>query len=296
MNKKRNRNARCSDSPPEDVTKKLKEKQSSPLSCDQNYEQNNPDSEIEQDSNEISNPDIDNPADTMEEVFDRMLRESEKRVLRSIKEEMSDTVREEISQLREDLQPVMELANRMAKLEEKLTKVASQADWRDKDSRKCNIIVHGMTDKEKETYQDRELVIRKLSTLLKVTAIDFSEARRLGKFNDRKPRPLLIKMVRYRDKADLQSRWKNLQGSGVSLSDDLTQEERKAKSILISKQKEIRTRHSSAKCTIRNGSLQVWIGDQQTTYIVNTSSWTAEERNSSHSSQQHSRHLTQMDQ
>jgi hypothetical protein len=46
------------------VTKKLKEEQSSAFSCNQIYDQNNPDSESEEDCNEISNSGIDNVAET----------------------------------------------------------------------------------------------------------------------------------------------------------------------------------------------------------------------------------------
>jgi hypothetical protein len=293
-NQKRNRNSRFSDSPPQSSSKKLKEKPDSPLASTDNEEQ-----VTDPDKSQVSNSmsyDPDNTKETMEEVFDRMLRESEKRTLRNFREEIRETVKDEVDQLREDLKPVLEMADRIMDVEGKLTRVMSQIEWREKESRKCNIIVHGLTDKENESYRDRELAINKLAMMLKVKNIDFSEARRFGKYTHAKPRPMMIQMVRFRDKADLQSRWKSLVGTGVSISDDLTIDERKAKSILVKKKKEIQMQDRSAKCTIRNGNLQVWRGDTKTDFNVNTTSWTAEQRSASQSSRQRSSQRISMDQ
>jgi hypothetical protein len=271
-NHKRNRNESANDSPPQvdASTKKKRGKSKTPPSD----KHENVVSKVMSDFESCGSNDPEN----MEDVFERLLRESERRTLNLIKDEIRETVKDEITKLREELRPVFDLSKTICDVEEKVEHLRKQTQRLDKSERRYNIVVHGLHEKDKETYQDRDAEVKKLARTLKLNVIDYSEAKRIGSMSNRKPRPMLIELIRYRDKAEILSRWTHLKGSGITIADDLTKEERRIKAILIEKKKEIQNTNRKAQCSLRDGSLQVWDGVRRQRFIVNMETWRAEEQ------------------
>jgi hypothetical protein len=80
-----------------------------------------------------------------------------------------------------------------------------------------------------------------------------------------KSRPIIIKLIRYRDKQNIFNSAKNLKGSNISISNDKTKEMRIAEAALRRKRSEIQKSHPSAKINIRNQRMTVRDGTTTTT-------------------------------
>jgi hypothetical protein len=89
--------------------------------------------------------------------------------------------------------------------------------------------------------------------------------------------PLLIKMIRFREKADILGKWKLLKGTGIS-SEDCSPDERKARAILNKKRKEILDADNTASCKIRNGNMTVTVNGREEHYKVNENTWILEKK------------------
>jgi hypothetical protein len=218
---------------------------------------------------------IPDPDQTMEEMIDRLLRETEKRQNRIRKQDMQQ-LSEQFESLRNDLKPVFDAIDKIPQLESNIQKVLLQVNRVNRSERKNNIIVYGLFEKDGETFKDRDFEVDKLAKTLKIGSMDYSESFRLGKQQKGKSRPMLIKMVRFRDKAEILSKWKLLQGTGVSIKDDLSVEERKVRGILSARCREIQQGDKSAKCQIRNGMMTVTTNRGEERFMVNEETFTIE--------------------
>jgi hypothetical protein len=112
-----------------------------------------------------------------------------------------------------------------------------------------------LTEVNNESFRDIHSAIQDLAKKVNLKEIDYSQLRRLGGYAAKNPRPLMVKFIRYRNKAEILANWKLLNGTGISVSDDLSQEERKAKAILNNKRKEIMLKEKKAVCRIGNGTI-----------------------------------------
>jgi hypothetical protein len=88
----------------------------------------------------------------------------------------------------------------------------------------------------------------------------------------------LYRIRGYRDKAEILANWKLLNGTGISVSDDLSQEERKARAILNNKRKEIMLKDKKAVCRIRNETLFSKTGEGEKRYKVDKMTGLLEEQ------------------
>jgi hypothetical protein len=217
----------------------------------------------------------DESEETMEGMIDRLLRQSERRQNKRWKEEIS-LIADQFESLRQELQPVFAAVDKLPRIEQGLNSASVQIAQISRTERRNNIIVHGVPEKTDETFRDRDAEIERISKLLKLNKMDYSEAIRLGKKLQDKSRPLLIKLMRFREKAEIQSKSSLLKGSGISISDDLSPDERKVRGLLNAKRKAIMNDDKKAQCKIRNGAMTAQTKGQTEVYKVNTSTWTLE--------------------
>jgi predicted nuclease with TOPRIM domain len=90
---------------------------------------------------------------------------------------------------------------------------------------KQNLIIQGLKKKKHETWKNLETVIKDLYKKLRLEGTaGYDDCFRLGKPKD-KARPVLLKLIRQRDKKLIMSHTKNLKGSNTYMNDDLSGEE-----------------------------------------------------------------------
>jgi hypothetical protein len=85
-------------------------------------------------------------------------------------------------------------------------------------------------------------------------------------------------MIRFREKADILGKWKLLKGTGISISEDCSPDERKARAIMNKKRKEILDADNTASCKIRNGNMTVTVNGREEHYKVNENTWILEKK------------------
>lgn len=165
------------------------------------------------------------------------------------------------------LKPLAQLTAKVDKIDTQVTALTSSVNHLFKINREKNIIVYGLAEKQRETYKDRISLISDLATKLNLEDIDYDRTYRLGKSTNAN-RPLLIRLTRSRDKLEIMASKRNLKDSGISITDDLSPEERQERKILMAKKKEIKDTNSNAKFYIRSGKMTVTDGASTTLYNV----------------------------
>ncbi|XP_075527052.1 uncharacterized protein LOC142559322 [Dermacentor variabilis] len=104
-------------------------------------------------------------------------------------------------------------------------------------SRRNNLLFFGIDDEnESETWDESERkVISVCSAKLGITVepSTIERAHRMGKHNNDKPRPIILKFGLFKDKQRLLSAASKLKGSRISLSEDYSQQVRRRRSKLI---------------------------------------------------------------
>jgi len=78
-------------------------------------------------------------------------------------------------------------------------------------------------------------------------------------------RPMLVKLLRYRDKLQIKSNAKLLKGTNIFINDDMTLEERQKEGSLRKKKRELQNENPKIVCSIRHGRLYVNDGNSKTT-------------------------------
>jgi SepF-like predicted cell division protein (DUF552 family) len=253
---KRNRATRSADVTPEQDTKKLKE--------------TNGDSEPEQSESDNSDFESSSSKSDTEGTKNFIVTMDESRLLEMLKTQFKESEDRMAYMITTKLKPIEESIRKFSLLEAKLVSLQKENERLHQELQKNNIIVFGIPEISGETT-DVHKVIEGLSNSLKIAQIDYNDAFRIRKYNKDKARPLLIKLLRYRDKQAIFNAAKNLKGSSISISTDKTKEARIADAALRRKKSEIQTSHPHVKLYFRNQKLIVKDGSVTTTLCYDPS-------------------------
>jgi hypothetical protein len=163
------------------------------------------------------------------------------------------------------------LVEQMDAIESTVVKLQSEAAKLHQERKRNNIIVYGIAEIQDDKSADIQNAIEGLSNSLKIARIDFDNAFRLGAPQRNKIRPLLIKLLRFRDKQSIFMASKNLKGTNVFISNDKTKETRIAEAALRKRKTEIQKANPTAKLIIRNEKLIMTVGNKTTTLQYDSS-------------------------
>jgi len=186
--------------------------------------------------------------------------------LEQLKAQLSALIQTTIESTFENIQKALE--NNITPLR----KSVSQLEEKDK---KKNIVVYGIPENNPEKYNDLELLITNLGSKLGMV-FDFDHAFRLGK-NKGTGRPILIRLMRTRDKFRIFENRSKLKGTNIYINEDLTESERKKNSLLLKKAKELRQSNPYSKTIIRTGKLIFNDSIRKVIYTVNANGELQEE-------------------
>ena len=97
-------------------------------------------------------------------------------------------------------------------------------DWQEQYSRRNRLLIHGITEGNQENTDGSALEIFREKLDIELTQTDIDRAYRIGKSDKRssRPRPVIVKFIRYNDKKKMFSKKKQLKNSGMSITEGLT--------------------------------------------------------------------------
>jgi hypothetical protein len=165
------------------------------------------------------------------------------------------------------LKPLEELVTKIGRVECSVNNLQREVGRLQQEIKRNNIIVYGIPEPNNETPADITRAIEGLSNSLKIAKIDIDDAFRLGKHLSGKTRPLLIKLLRYREKQNIFKAATALKGTSISISNDKTKEARIAEAALRRKRIEILKDRPKVNIRIRNHKLYIRDGSHTTTLI-----------------------------
>jgi hypothetical protein len=195
-------------------------------------------------------------------IIGALIKESEERTRITIQE---TEVRTAIH-ITDSLKPVQEIAEKVKIIEQSVVSLKNEVERIHDEQRKNNIIVYGLIENNPGRYEDIEKTIESLSNTLRIPTIDYDDAFRLGQPKSGQNRPLIIKLMRYKDKQRIFAAANNLKGTRISISNDKSKELRISDASLRKKKTEILKSFPSAKCQIRNQKLMVTNGTNVTIF------------------------------
>ena len=97
-------------------------------------------------------------------------------------------------------------------------------DQQEQYSRRNCLLIHGITEGNQENTDDLALEVFRGKLDFELTERDLGRTHRISK-NDKKsnrPRPVIVKFIRYNDRKKIFSKKKQLKNSGISITESLT--------------------------------------------------------------------------
>lgn len=125
--------------------------------------------------------------------------------------------------------------------------ITEKADYLEGQSRRNNIVVDGIKESVREKVSDSEDKVRKLFSeklQLDHLKIELDWAHRTGKpaTPSEKPRPIVVRILRLKDKLAVLDKAKNLKGSGIFINEDFSETVRQRRKDLLPAMKAARER------------------------------------------------------
>jgi hypothetical protein len=162
------------------------------------------------------------------------------------------------------LAPITGFLDHITKLEKKITdleeKVAMLEKTPNKDEKQRHLVIIGLPEQPGERTTDLHNLIMDLMKAMKIKDFDYDDVFRMGQKRPGKTRPILLKLIRTRDKWTIFNAKKLLQNgpskfSKVFINEDLSPEERKMSADLRRELKTAKSTDNSLTGTIRGPTL-----------------------------------------
>lgn len=132
-------------------------------------------------------------------------------------------------------------------VKESLISLNEKTDYAEAQSKRNNLIFDGINESDGESWSDSEEKVRKLmSENLKLDPrkIELERAHRTGKSSETatRPRPIVVKFLRYKDKVEVLSLAKELKGTNIYINEDFSEAVRQKRKDLLPAMKAARER------------------------------------------------------
>ncbi|XP_031549027.1 uncharacterized protein LOC116286615 [Actinia tenebrosa] len=118
-----------------------------------------------------------------------------------------------------------EVKSKVRKLEEDLLEAEDKIDYLENQSRRNNVRISGIKEDNNESWSTTE---DKVKTILKEKMgmfpenVEIERAHRTGKPRIDKPRQIVVKFLRYKDRESVLDKRKSLKGTGIFVNEDLS--------------------------------------------------------------------------
>ena len=115
--------------------------------------------------------------------------------------------------------------------------VSAKLDYLENQSRRSNVIIDGIPDVKSESWSDAEIKVKNVFTdHLKIDPklIEIERAHRVGKYDPTgRPRSIVAKLLRFKDKEEIFKRSKNLKGTNIYINEDFSESVRQKRKDLL---------------------------------------------------------------
>jgi hypothetical protein len=166
-----------------------------------------------------------------------LIKQSEERTVKAVKAQ-SDLVQSVLKQI--------------AITEASVSRLSLEIQRISKKDRMRNIVIFGVSESATEQWTEVDVQIANIASKLGIAEIDYDQAFRLGKKTAGKVRPILVKLLRTRDRFQIMGLRNRLKGTKIFINDDKDPQERQKDSILRKKQAYLRKNSSEHTGTSRD--------------------------------------------
>ena len=152
---------------------------------------------------------------------------------------MFSTITEQLKEIREEIQNNKDTNSKIIKC---IENQEIRLDNLEKDVKRRNVIIYGVSDDKHERYEAREEkvieILRGIGSSVTIENVDSTN--RLGIFKDNNNRPILVRFITERAKKMVLSKAKNLKGKDIWINEDYTTKIQHERKLLVPKLKEMR--------------------------------------------------------
>lgn len=133
-------------------------------------------------------------------------------------------------------------------MQEKLTKMTEKADYLEGQTRMNNLVMDGIPETQNESSKETEDKVRRVINErlhLDSSQMVIERAHRTGNpslYSGKRPRPIVIKFLRYKDKMAVLGKAKDLKGTNIYVNEDYTEAVRQKRKELFPAMKAARER------------------------------------------------------
>lgn len=119
---------------------------------------------------------------------------------------------------------ISDCVSQVSDLQRTIADLEMKVDDLENRSRRSNLIVYGMEEDADSGEDTLDQIINNkiIKGMLKMNPIPIERAHRLGKSNSDKTRPIIYKMLDYRDKESVLRNCRRLKGSNISIGEDFS--------------------------------------------------------------------------
>ncbi|CAH1239564.1 Hypp5317 [Branchiostoma lanceolatum] len=147
-------------------------------------------------------------------------------------------------------QRINEIEAELSQLKADSTTSVNKMDYLENQSRRNNIIVDGIPDSKEESWEESEQKVRvmiKEKLKLDPRKIEIERAHRNGRFQPgERPRPIVAKLLRFKDRLTILQNAKNLKGTGIYINEDFSDAVRQKRKNLLPEMRAARERGNIA--------------------------------------------------
>ena len=149
------------------------------------------------------------------------------------------------------LDSISERVDQLSGLTEMVKEVKIRTETVEKKILRKTVIIHGISDRREETMEETEQRVRELANNMGVVHLDVDIAKRLGKFQDGKTRPVELTLVREKQLVLLMKSKSKLKGSEATeriyIDEACTPEELSKRSKLLKYAKSLKSKDSTSR-------------------------------------------------
>lgn len=144
--------------------------------------------------------------------------------LKEIKEERLTSIESKLELLTTLDSKLSSCVTQVSNLQRTVADLEMKVDDLENRSRRSNLIVYGVDENPNGSEDSLDQVINSkiITGMLKMNPVSIERAHRLGKPNSEKKRPIICKLLDYRDKESVLKNCRRLKGSNISIGEDFS--------------------------------------------------------------------------
>lgn len=157
------------------------------------------------------------------------------------------------------------IENDIAKLKKEMEDLFHKLDYLENQSRRSNLLIDGIAEEKGETTGGLEIKIQQMLSEklgLDGSNIEIEKVHRLGKFQEgRRPRKIIVKLLRFKDRQRILSSTKKLKGTSIYVNEDFSDVVQQRRRELLPQLKAAREKGERAE--LRYDKLVIWPVNEQ---------------------------------